>query len=266
MNELSITVSQDDEQTRVEGSVEEQASFGRLTFRCGNICLTEGLDGFSDCIRLGPLVSGYPLAEWIAWNWWRLVGEPKPLRTTYSWNFAHSLTTVGSGYVWPNITIFSDRERTVLIAKPTHLQGFAAFRFTTDWAVVLPTRQFESAVDRFMAQIQGQLRDQAVALTNCDRLWDEVQVERADPEMAIRRRLEALLGLDPDEGWTDLVEHLLADARCLGQDAALEVAADCRPGRRIPNADDFSTIAKMFGSESRPVDRVQLADVELPPR
>ena len=52
-----------------EGAPEERACFGMLTIRQGDIVLTDGLDGFVGRTRPGPLVSGYHLAEWVAWNW-----------------------------------------------------------------------------------------------------------------------------------------------------------------------------------------------------
>jgi hypothetical protein len=41
------------------------------------------------------------------------------------------MSTVGEGYLWPNITIWSDRQRTVLAAQPTHPQGVKP----RDWCV-----------------------------------------------------------------------------------------------------------------------------------
>ena len=141
-----------------EGSAEERACFGILVIRSGNLLLSEGIDGFVDRRRDGPLVSNYHVAKSLAWNWWRLTSEPRPQNERHEWAFAHRLSTIGEGYVWPNITISSDLERTHLIAKPSRKRGFASFRSTADWVVVLPTGDFEQAVDRFIGQIQGQLR------------------------------------------------------------------------------------------------------------
>jgi hypothetical protein len=251
-----------------EGSAQERACFGMLTFRCGDLLLTEGLDGFVDRAREGPLVSGYHLAEWMAWNWWRLVVEPRSDRqvTTEDWCFAHRLATIGDGYVWPNITIFSDRERTVLLARPTPMpKGFAPFRYTADWSAVVPTREFEAAVDRLMEQVQGQLRAKSVAETNLDRIWEEVRSERADPVTSVRRRLEALLGFDPDEGPADAIESLLADARELGQDAIQEVAASHPPAGGLIAA-DLKALAKACGTDTKPADAIHIATTDLPPR
>jgi hypothetical protein len=249
-----------------EGTLEERACFGLLTIQQEGLFLTEGLDGFIDRARCGPLVSGYHLAEWLTWNWWRLIGEPRPERMTDDWTLAHGLATIGVGYLWPNISIFSDRERTVLTAKPTPAEGFTAFRFTADQTVVLPTRQFMAAVDRFMGQIQGQLRAEAIGPTNFDRIWDELQAERADPETAAYRKLEALLGRDPDEAPAEEIEHLFADAAGLGWDAIQELAADHQPGKPIPRMSDFTALAAKVGTETRPGDMVRLPATELFPR
>lgn len=246
-----------------EGPPEEMSCFGMLRVRLGDILLTEGQDGFIDCARDGPLVSGYHLAEWLAWNWWRLAREPRPDTLKADWHFAHCLGTVGAGYLWPNITIFSDRERTTLMAKPTHPQGFSAFRYTADWAAVVPTRQFESAVDEFMAQIQGKLRADHVVPTNFDQIWSEVLAERADPDSAAQRELEAVLGCDADEGDSAQILQLLADADELGRDAVIEMSAGHLPGRKLLTAADLASLARGLGKRTRPADMAHIEGLDL---
>jgi len=249
----------------LEGSAEECACFGMLCFQNKDISLSEGIDEFVGRSRLGPLVSGYPLAEWLAWNWWRLTVEPRQEHATSDWVFAHHLSTVGEGYLWPNITIFSDRERTAIIAKPTRPQGFAAFRFTADHILVLPSRNFEAAVDFFMGQIQGKLRESGIPETNFHRIWEEVLTERKNPAIAARRRIEALLGVDPDEGDPDQVEQLLSDASRLGTEAVQELALTQISGQRLPTADELASLAKTRGGEIKSENRVKLAALDLPP-
>ena len=97
---LSITA---DWERLNEGSPEERACFAALGILCNNQWLTEGRDGFVNRIRTGPLVSAYHMAEWLAWNWWRLRWEPQS--NAPDWVFAHRMATIGEGYVWPNITM-----------------------------------------------------------------------------------------------------------------------------------------------------------------
>ena len=58
------------------GKAEERAAFGLLSIAANGRLLTEGARiGGRPVLRDGPYVSGYPLAEWLVWNWWRLRWE-----------------------------------------------------------------------------------------------------------------------------------------------------------------------------------------------
>ncbi|MDB5692613.1 MAG: hypothetical protein JWO81_1676, partial [Alphaproteobacteria bacterium] len=94
------------------GSPEERATFAALGIRFGDVWLSEAEDLFVGRTRRAVYLSAYRLAEWLSWNWWRLRWEP--FRTTESWNLAHRLSTIGGGYVWPNVRIASDGERILL--------------------------------------------------------------------------------------------------------------------------------------------------------
>lgn len=245
------------------GSSEERACFGMLVVQLGGTLLTEGHDGFIDCFRRGPLVSGYHLAEWLAWNWWRLTHEPRPDAPAGDWQLTHCMSTVGEGYLWPNITIWSDRQRTVLGAQPTHPQGFSAYRYTADRTIVLPTTGFVSALDQFMAQIQGKLRADGVALTNFDRIWGEVLEERAAPDLAYYRELEAVLGRDADEDDDSQIQGLIADAESLGRDALIELSAGSRPGQSPTTAAEIRSWAADLGQDTRPADTAAITGLDL---
>src|SRR5271170_2613800 len=98
------------------GTPEDRACFAAIGLRYGNVWLTEAEDAFVNRVRGQVHLSAYRLAEWFAWNWWRLRWEPRT--RAVDWAFAHHMTTIGGGYVWPNLTIFSDGERVVWLAKP----------------------------------------------------------------------------------------------------------------------------------------------------
>ncbi len=53
------------------------------------------------------------------------------------------------------------------------------------------------------------MRSQNIPATNLDKIWQEVVSERQDPEIAKRRRLEALLGREPSDKNVADVERLL---------------------------------------------------------
>jgi hypothetical protein len=258
--ELSITA---DPERLYEGSQEERACFAAFAIRFGNLWLTEGHDSFVNKVRSGPLVSVYHLAEWIAWNWWRLRWEPPS--NAPDWQFAHCLTTVGEGYVWPNITIFSDGQRIALIANPTLERPHTPFRYLSNAAAVVSAAEFEYVMDNFIEQVRGLLREDKIPETNLDRIWNDVGEERRDSDTAKRRKLEALLGRDPDQADLAAIEKLLVDAKELGEPAMNEVAADHPQGGELLTAESLREVAASHGFDASPRDVVRLVlDRNLP--
>lgn len=207
-----------------EGMPEEKAAFGLFTIQTQHGSLTEGWDHFLGGSRLGPLVSAYHVAEWFAWNWWRLRWEPR--RSTDQWQLAHNLTSVGEGYSWPDLTIFSDGERTALISSASSDPNAKPFRYFGSNPAIVSSLAWESAVDEFIGQVLSRLGARNVQDSNLQRIWNDIIAEREDPDIARRRKLEALLGRDPDEIDDNRVERLVADEEELGRSAVEEVAAD----------------------------------------
>ena len=239
------------------GSPEERACFGLFSVRLGATELTGGLDIFISGYRAGPLVSGYHAAEWFAWNWWRLRFEPRS--TTPDWWRAHTMTAIGEGYSWPNLTIFSDGVRTALLAKPSTRPDAKPFRYLGANPIILPSIQFETALDIFIPRILGRLREQGVSETNLDQVWRDVLTERADVDMSKRRRLEALLGRGADEIEDDAIERLIADAESLGEGAVEELAAERAHGGSLLTADALAEMAITSGVDANPRDAARLA-------
>lgn len=220
-----------------EGEPEERAAFGMFTIRANGLSLTEGFDHFIQALRPGPLISGYHAAEWFAWNWWRLLHEPYR-QGSPAWGSTHRLPAIGAGYVWPNVEIRSDGRRAVIIARPSSRPDAKPFRFMgspTPW--MGPCPMLETALAGFVTAIVARLRSRQVPSTNLDQLWADVSAERSNPEIAQRRRLEALMGLDPDDAPDPLLTGLLMDALTLGADGVDEIAADTTDGHPIRAAD-----------------------------
>jgi hypothetical protein len=247
-----------------EGSPEESACFGLFTMRADSLSLTEGFDAFINGYRPGPLVSGYHVAEWFAWNWWRLRWEPRA--ASRDWWRAHKMSSIGAGYVWPNLTIFSDGLRTALISDPSSRPDAKPFRYVGAIPRVVPSSLFEEAVDAFIPQILGRLPDAGIGETNLDRVWRDVLEERSNPDTALRRKFEALLGCDADEADEAEVERLIADAEALGEGAMNEVAADYPHGGELLTADALRDIASHHGFDTSPRDVVRLAPRTAPRR
>ncbi len=248
------------------GSPEEKAAFGLLKITANTHPLTRLFDSIQNEYYDGPFVSGYHLAEWLTWNWWRLRWEP-PLPPTapdsdraYSWALAHCLSTIGAGYVWPDVTISPDGYRSLLTSEPSPELDEFTFRYLGAGRETVPVAAQEEAIDSFTVQVLDWLTEARISDTNLHRLWRSLQTERANPELSRFRRLEARLGYDPDEIDEDEIKRCLADAALLGEEA-LEELADAHRGPGVADmmsAERIKEIAKKEGFDSNPADAAQL--------
>jgi hypothetical protein len=239
------------------GPAEERACFAALGIRAHERWLTEGQDAPANRLRQKPLLSAYHLAEWAAWNWWRLRWEPRS--SASEWSQSHRMASIGSGYIWPDITIFSDGERTALVAKPTAERPQTPFRYITDFAAVIPARQFEAGLDEFFEKVLNRLDSEGVPATNFHDIWKSLCEERATPELAHIRKLEALLGAEPDEADPDVLERLLDDARKFNFEAVEEIAANRGHGGSVVNIGQLQEIAERSGHDAAPKEAARLS-------
>ena len=265
-NDLTISLTPEVLDT---GSPEERATFGLLALTANDRLLTQGIDTDSEVLRQGPYVPGYPLAEWLVWNWWRIrweFGRPSDGIAASRWNFAHQMPTVGNSYVWPNITVSSDGVSAFVQSRPSSSPEAVLFRFLgTNHREEVSALALEEAIESFANDVLSRLEVDGLRETNLHRLWDDLLTERADPELARYRKLEALLGYDPDEADEGAVRHRLDDAAALGEEAMGELAADAttlydNPLKCMAWSKDLSDIAERRGFDANLRTGFSLAD------
>ncbi|MDE0359764.1 MAG: hypothetical protein OXI74_01200 [Rhodospirillaceae bacterium] len=255
-------------ETLDSGTPEELATFGLFSVTANNSLLTVGQDTESADLCRGPYVAGYPLAEWLVWNWWRLrweFGHSSDEDSRRRWDFAHCLATIGDGYAWPNITISSDGVSSFLSSEPSRQGDNVLFQyFGTARREMVPAEELEAAIDRFVGSILTRLDECGLDDSNLHRLWIDLETERNDPEIARFRRLEAQLGYDPDEADQKEMREHLRDADVLGEEAWGEVAADAAlrgsACGRMVSAQEVVEIARQCGFDADANDAIVLTD------
>ena len=260
---MGLSITADWEQLEA-GSPEERAGFAAIRIAANGKVLSEAEDAFVNRVRTSVHLSSYRLAEWLAWNWWRQLHEPR--RESIDWKLAHHMATVGGGYVWPNITIISDGERVALVAKPTAGVPAEPLRYLSDWTAVVPVAEYSAALSGFIDQVLEQLRQERIADSNLASIWSEVRVEREDPELSKRRRLEALLGCDPDEADEAVIDRLLADEQQVGSEMVGELAAMGSAGQGIMSVEALEALAVDVGADVNTGNVVHLSQPLLLPR
>ena len=249
-----------------QGPALERVAFGKLELTAAGHLLTAAIRVDDDDARhydSGPYISGYHLAEWLVWNWWRLRWEPRLAPGSpagFEWNLAHCLPAAGEGYHWPDITIWSDGFQSSLTSTGSDQSDTPLFYYLgalEGRPITVPTVDFESAVDRFVDAVLQRCHDANLSDTNLHTLWNDLQQERNDPEIGRFRRLEALLGFDPDEKGDEYISNLLKNADLVGENALSELATGA--AHNMLSAHQIAAATKSAGNDLNPDDAFRLA-------
>ena len=254
------------------GLAEEQAAFGRLSVVANGRALTEGVGLGSNELEPGPHVSAYHLSEWFVRNWWRLAYEPPsasghPDRTPMDWEFAHWMSTIGEGYVWPNIRIASDGLRVTITSFASMDPYTTAFRYVgAAKSESVGVDCLRHAVRTLTERVLELLDHGRAGHTELHDLWSRLQHESTDRDTADKRRIEALLGFDPDDANPADIRVRLADAEILGRDAIAELAADAAArGCDAIGAADIAHVVEATGFAGNVADVVEIeSDGSIP--
>ena len=245
------------------GTPEERATFGVLEVRVNGRCLTEGVAPHRPNELLpGPYVSGYHLAEWLMWNWWRLLWESPPAaESRREWVFSHCLSSIGEGYVWPNIVIKSDGFRARTDSSRTADAAPGLYRYVgAPVSEEIATEDLESGIRHFAHSVLERLHEANLKDTNLHRLQRDVDQAGRDAQTARLRRFEARLGHDPDEVDEAVFRSSFEAAKGLGDNALEELAADSglRDNATVPSMKTVANSAKANGFDAQPKDAVKL--------
>ncbi len=210
---------------------EEAATFANLAIYLNDQPMTRLYDVQAKTERDRLFAAAYPLALFLAENWWRLRWEPapatRPANAPPKWRLAHSLAATGAGYVWPSITFHGDGER-IFVDYGPHTSASSTVQFVTQGHGALDAEAFEAEVDRFLEGVLARLEACDLPESELKQLWQTVQAERASSEDGELRRLEAMAGFDPDEAPEGLLEQLLQLEQRLGTPAIRELVAASR--------------------------------------
>lgn len=167
----------------------------RLHGRVLTRLMRNGVEGEHDYLQANP----ERLAFWLIDNWWRLRWEslPDPKAVDADWRMAHDLASIG-GAVWPRVAMWSEGGRIGVTSKADPAETIAPIRYLENALLFISADTWEEVIDQFLeaAAAEGATANGDQSLTSHVARLKE---ERADPELADWRRVEAKLGYDPDE-------------------------------------------------------------------
>lgn len=250
--------------TSESGEPEVRATAAHLGLYVGDVNLTRNEDIWSKSVRENVFLAAYPLAQWLASSWWRLVYEPLPpsgKQPTHGWRMAHEVGAANHGFVWPNIVMACDTEVVQVWAAAAmsprqsvqYLQSLPAPK-------AIPLSRFQRSIRDFIQATLTQLDAKALRHSDLAALWGIVLEDLADANAVRRRKLEAQLGFDPEECPPKALEEALRWGNQVGEEALSEIAPAIAHSGEAP---DLSAIGRLVGApglEGEP--DIQSSDVE----
>ena len=226
MNEFQIDVTW---LPPIHGPAEIGQTSAALQIMVGGKNATRVEDEWSKSVQSNVRVSAYPLALWIASSWWRLRWEPLPFRTEVadvSWRLAHEMPAAGFGFLWPLLRFDSDGS-SIGVDCRSNSTSQEPVRYLTSFHEIIPAATFENTLEDFVALVIARLSMLDVTGTALQQLWSELREERSDPGLTWVRKMEALLGYDPDEAPEQILTRLERLSAISGVAAGDEIAPVC---------------------------------------
>jgi hypothetical protein len=211
---------------REYGDAVARSTLAEITITVDGWKATEIEDLSTKTVRSGVRVSAFALAQWFASNWWRLLWEPE--RNTSSWKMSHKVGAAGEGYLWPDLTFISDGEAVLVRGRSSLLSPEQPVRYLNSFDVFVIANELEGGMHSFIEAVIGRLADMRIDTAGLDRLWSEVLAERRDPELTAWRKIEAIMGYDPDDAPEQVIAALQIAAREYGSGAVEEMAAESK--------------------------------------
>ena len=199
-------------------------------------------------------VSLFPLAEFIAANWWALLYEPQKTPTdVQAYSGRHQIVRHRDGFAYPDVAFYGADSRVLVMASASRIVS-AGIEFFTELSGTeqntLDRNRTEQVLLSFLGAVLDRLSD------DDDRDWlaeklEGIRHSKNDPNENEYCTLAGMLGADPyDEG--DALELAITTVRTtLGSALAREVFATSELSSVIDRAQSIKSVADRAISKSR---------------
>lgn len=189
---------------------ELRATWARFRLEADGAAITRVEDLTAKSVRdsiYGPL---YPLAEWIAMNWWAIFHEARSPFRGSAFIRRHDISFATEGFALPALTISVEGSHTLLQWRRNPLPS-CRVDFIDEGTARVPTQEFQDTLRSFVQAVVTRLEDQNVENTLLALDWKAIT--SADKEERDFCEAAGRLGLDPydvDETTADRIIHLSA--------------------------------------------------------
>ena len=208
------------------------ATFASLRIDIGDETLTQVFDSRARTVRDHVFVPLYPIAEWLATNWWFLLFEHENVVKCEDPAFAHrhSLGTASDGYALPDLTVVASGARAHLrwAARP---QPRARVEFLNSGSARVDRQQFMQDCADFVDTVTRRLLAHGIGSTFLQDEW--AAIGAMDDDESSFCEVSAGLGWDPYDLDDDSRGRVIALSEQLGslRDEAVPVLNSADPSK-----------------------------------
>ncbi|WP_144440425.1 hypothetical protein [Limnochorda pilosa] len=175
---------------------ELRATWARLEIVVDGQPVTQVEDRVAHSVRNAVYAPLYPVAEWIATNWWPMLYEVFSSTRVDAAVYArrHSLASAAEGFALPNLTFQPEGESLLLMWAPLSLDD-RGVRFLARGAGRVERQRAEAELSRFVEAVVRRLEEQNVGQTLLSEEWEAIH--SADSDERAFAQAAGRLGRDP---------------------------------------------------------------------
>ena len=138
----------------------------------------------------------YPVAEWIAANWWRLLYECNSQRGNEDFRYCHNLSFAGEGYFLPNLSFFPEADEVNLEWKKRSINN-GDLQFLGQGHAKIPFKDIQDGFASFIRIVIARLETWGIQDSLLQKDWEAIQKADNDQEEKDFCIACAQLGIDP---------------------------------------------------------------------
>jgi hypothetical protein len=181
------------------------ATWARYEIWVGGRCVTQ-VEASDGTFRRSVYGSLYPLAEWIASNWWILTSHIRPSAVdtrywtwpnvrAYPWLAHHNFRGAGDGMAWPDLTLVPEGAITRVVWAPDTEKTLGPVSFASGGSALARAEEVSQGLARLVDNVLDRLTEGDLPKTQLAEEW--AAVARADLDEQEFCSVVARLGLDP---------------------------------------------------------------------
>ena len=204
------------------------ATFARLEIWIDGLCTTRVHDRRTRTVRDAIFVPLYPIAEWAAEHYWRLLNEPANRAGSPGFDAAHDLASADHGYALPRLEIYPEGGHARILVQPRRVEHFPV-ELIAEGERRVAHEDLQRALWDLMLAADERLAATGAVTTRFHDLLARRKDEEADPEMAEFCRLVAALGLAPDSVPDEVADAVEQAGKRLPIETLEDVCASIEP-------------------------------------